>query len=219
MPLYGTVVSNNEVRMSYLDLQQFLFRKHLEEGETIQFVAHRHWGVILPKFVRNIVFFFLFPWVVWAIFPPFFWISVLWTVVGIGMMSHDILDWYLDAWLATSQSVIDVEWKGFFQYTSSRIEYLSIEGVSYAVAGFWGTVLGFGNTQIDKASQTNPIILPDASKPKKVEFKILECKSQYENKRNKVDSDGLKNIISEMVAHHVRKEGWPKTKDLKKIKL
>lgn len=207
-----------------MQIQQYLFRKHLEPDEEIYFAAHKHWTVILPQLTKLAVFFFALPWVIWMLFPPFFGIAILWNLAGFVKLFYDITDWYLDAWLATSMSIIDLEWKGVFQYTSSRVEYPSIEGVSYQITGFWGTVLNFGNTQIDRISITNPVVLENAANPKNVEMKILECKNRFEEQKNKVDSDGLKDILANMVAHHVKQTGWSQAQrkpqpELKKVHL
>lgn len=207
-----------------MKFQTFLFRKHLEAGEEVYFVAHKHWIVILPDLAKIIIFFTILPWVLWMLFPPFFWVAVLWTIAGVGKLIYCLTDWYLDAWLTTSLSIIDLEWKGIFQYTSTRVEYPAIEGVSYQITGFLGTVLSFGDTQIDRVSNSNPIKLEKATNPKYIEMKILECKNRFEETKNQVDSDGLKDILANMVAFHVKKNGWQQSQktfspELKKVQL
>lgn len=204
-----------------MHFQHFLFRKHLEDDEEIYFVAHKHWIDVLPKFLNVLCFGFLVPWFLYFLFPALFWVAILWSLIALSKMIYDLCDWYLDAWLATSQSIIDTEWKGLFHYTSSRVEYPSIEGVSYEIVGFWGTFLSFGQTQIDRVSSTNPIILPYTHNPKKVEMKVLECKERFIEEKSKTDSDVLKDILSDMVSHHVRKHGWKPVSDskLKKVRL
>jgi hypothetical protein len=151
------------------------------------------------------------------LFPPFLIIAIIWTVFGIIRFGYDLIDWYCDAWLITSISIIDLEWKGIFDHTSSRIEYAATEGVAYEIRGFWGTVLKYGTTQIAKISNGTPTVLEYAANPKKIELKILEYKELFNEKKGKQDTEGIKQILADMVARHIKENGLPKDKPQKNI--
>ena len=65
------------------------------------------------------------------------------------LVLYHFADWYLDAWIATNASLIDVEWRGIFHHLSSRIPYSEVrEGFMGNKKGVLGTILGFGNASV-----------------------------------------------------------------------
>jgi len=188
-------------------IDRFIFSKHLDEGEQIYFVAHKHWIAVLKPLTTNVLFGFMLPWLIYALFPPFFWPAILISFGGGIRLIYDFIDWFCDAWLITSQSIIDLEWKGIFHHTSSRVEYASIEGVSHEILGFWGTILRFGTAQLDRMGNATPAALEFAANPKKIELKVLFYKELFEDNKGKQDTEGLKQILADMVARHIQDHG------------
>lgn len=194
-------------------IQKLIFQKHLEDSEEIFFVAHKHWVAVMKPVLRVLVFGFAVPWVLYMLFTVkvMFFIACVWSAFAFVRLIYDLVDWYADAWLITSQGIIDLEWKGIFDQTSSRIEYPSIEGVSYEIKGVWATVLNYGVTQLDKVSNSNPIVLPMAARPKNIELKVLQYKTQFEEINARTDSAHLKDLLVNMLQRHIKEHGWDAT--------
>ncbi|EKD63565.1 MAG: hypothetical protein ACD_51C00253G0001, partial [uncultured bacterium] len=128
------------------------FRSYLNKGEKIHFIAHVHPFTIYKVFFKIIVFGILLPLGFNLIMPPFYFIWYGWGTIGILVFLYEILNWYMDAWMVTNQGVIDLQWNSFFDKSATKIEYEMIEGVTYQIKGFWGTILNFGDIVIERSS-------------------------------------------------------------------
>ena len=186
--------------------QKLIFQKHLEEGEEILFVAHRHWASAFGGVLEVLFFGFLLPWGLYGAgfnSPFFLKLALLWSVLAICRLIYVWIDWYADAWLATSTGVIFIQWHGFFNNSSSRVGYADIESLGYAINGFWPTVLHYGDLTLNPISG-HAVTLSMAANPKKTEMTLMRCQEQFLNDRDMQDSGALKELLSKMVAHHLR---------------
>ncbi|QQS59203.1 hypothetical protein IPN35_06515 [Candidatus Peregrinibacteria bacterium] len=183
----------------------FFFRRHLENGEYVLFVAHKHWIEIFPKAIKTAVFGFLVPWTAWFFFPAFFWGAVIWTILFWCWFFYHFADWYFDAWVATNMSLIDIEWRGIFHHLSSRIPYSEVREVSWEVNGFFGTILGFGDASVSMTTG-GKVALHNIARPKRVELQILQIRDQFLSEQRMVESEALKGLLASMVASHVSEQ-------------
>jgi hypothetical protein len=126
-------------------------------GERIIAVAHKHPFVVQGALFRILFFGMGVPGAGYMLFKPFYPLWGIWGSIGILLFIYEWLKWYLDAWIVTNYAVIDQDWVSYFNKTTSRIEYQSIAGISTETRGFWGTILGFGNIQIEHVS-AQPIL-------------------------------------------------------------
>jgi len=189
-------------------VDRYIFQKHLEEGEEILFVCHKHWSQFLGH-VLNVIFFgFMLPWVFFMMgFKSSFYLLLiaLWTLIALVKLFYDWIDWYADVWLFTTMSIVVVEWHGVFSNTSQRIGYEDGEGLSFAIRGFWGTVMRFGDITLKVISGSH-VTMENARRPKEIELALMKCQADYLNQRNLAHSDGLKDMLSQMVAQHIRRK-------------
>jgi len=111
-------------------LANIFFRSYLNQGEKIYFVAHTHPFINYASFFKALVLGIVLPLGFNLIMPPFFVIWMGWLAVGILLFLYELLDWYMDAWIITNLGIIDLQWDGFFNKSSTRIEYHTIEGVT-----------------------------------------------------------------------------------------
>lgn len=183
----------------------FFFRRHLESGEYILFVAHKHWIELFPIALKTAVFGFLIPWITWYFFPVLFWGAALWTTLFWCWFLYHFADWYLDAWIATNASLIDVEWRGIFHHLSSRIPYSEVREVSWEIKGVLGTILGFGNASVSMTTG-GKISLCNIANPKRVELRILQIRDQFLSGQRMTESEALKGLLANMVASHISEQ-------------
>ncbi len=187
-------------------IEKFIFGKHLEEGEKILYSVHKHWVEIFRSVIQVGFFGLVLPWGLYAMgfnTVLFFWLAIAWSVFAYIRFFYILIDWYCDVWLSTDMGLISVEWKGIFRNSATRIGYEDIEGVVYEINGFWGTVLGYGNLTL-RVNSGNNILLKNAKKPKDAELALARLQSDFLNKKGMESSDGLKEILSQMVAQHMR---------------
>lgn len=187
-------------------IDNYIFHKHLEKGEEVLYAAHKHWVEFSGPFIRILFFGFALPWVIYyAGFKSSFFVAVIvvWTVLAAVRLLYDFIDWYSDVWLFTSMSIIIVEWHGVFSNTSARISYEDTEGVSFVIKGFWGTVMRHGDVTLKTISGSH-IVLKNAEHPKKIELALMKHQGSYLKTRELADTGSLKQMLSQMVAHHLR---------------
>ena len=189
--------------------REYLFSDYLEDEEEIVFVCHRHPIMLIKDFCRILVLHSVPAVALWYLFPQLFWISITWLVIGFLRFLIILQDWYYDAWLVTSLGIIGVQWTGFFNRTSTRVEYPSIEGVSYTIKGFLPTVLNYGTVTLAKLGGPSTVALKEAFNPKKIERNILKFQEQFMTTKNFKDQEVLKALLSDLVADHVKKHGLP----------
>jgi hypothetical protein len=190
-------------------VQNFLFRKHLNDNEKIVAVAHRHFIIVLPQVFKALFFGALIPFFIFILFPQTAMYMLIWMWAGaLGLLYH-LYDWYFDAWLMTNQGLLDVEWKGMFDKTSTRIEYHMIEGIAYEIKGFWSTIFNYGIVTLEKVGAGTLVQLTNVSHPKKVEQKLLVCQKKYMTQKSMREHGALKDLLTEMIVDHVKEHGIP----------
>jgi len=187
---------------------RFIFHKHLENKEEVLYAAHKHFTQFLKPLFRVSLFGFLIPWSLYGMGfrSQFFLILVIvWTLLALIRLLYDFIDWYSDVWLFTNMSIIIIEWHGIFSNTSQRVGYEDTEGVAFVIRGFWGTIFRYGDLTLRMISG-GQVLLKNAKSPKKVELALMRHQGDYLGNRERSDSAGLKHMISQMVAHHLRKK-------------
>jgi len=189
-------------------IDKIIFQKHLEKGEEVKYAVHKHWTQFFKPLLFVTFFGFMLPWIMYSMgFQSnlFLSIVVVWNVLAFLRLIYDFIDWYSDVWLFTTMSIIIVEWHGLFSNTSQRIGYEDTEGISFIIKGFWGTILRFGDVTLKVISGSH-VVLKNARSPKKAELALMKYQGEYLNSREMADASGLKAMLSQMVAHHLRKK-------------
>ncbi len=195
-----------------------LFLPHLEDGETVAEIVHRHWLVGLlylwwPAFCAATGL-LLLPFVLGSqtmtlIFLVFILGSVLWGV-------RNFFDYYLDSWIVTNQGIIDLEWHGWFHRQSSRILYSDIQGVSYEIQGILGTILNHGTLSVEKISSGAAVTLEQVPNPKAVEGVILRNMETYVHAKNLKNAKHVQELLATLVAEHVQQQTMKKAEEPEK---
>lgn len=181
-----------------------MFKKHLDDDETLKRVVHKHWLLGFR-----------------ALFWPSVWIVCTFIVLlfnnARGMVTvmgildlvlviwwlRNFFDYYLDAWLVTDHGIIDIAWHGWFHRQSARILYSDLQGVSYEIQGIWGTLLQFGTISVEKISTGSAVTLENVRKPKQIEVIILQSMETYLHSKNMKDSTQIQQLLATLVADHI----------------
>lgn len=182
-------------------IDKILFSGHLEEGEEIVFVVHKHWTTFYIPFLKSAFFGIVAPWILYGLFPPLFWFAVIWSILGYFRFMYVALDWFSDVFIFSNESVIKVEWNGFFNRSASRISYLDIEEVAYSIKGFLGTIFNYGDLMISTSSNT--ITLNAVKNPKNAEAILNKIQAEKSEKKRLSDSSKLKELIADMVSANI----------------
>jgi len=186
-------------------IAQRFFRMHLEPEEEVLEVFHRHPFIMLPSFGRILFFAFLVPMFLFYMFPEFVLFFMLWMFIGGVRIIYVLFSWYHDALLATSVSLLKTYWNGFFDRSSTRLEYPMMEGISYNIKGFRRTIFNYGHVHVNRSGGTSLLELPDAINPPKVERLILRQQERFVSDQSMKDSETLKSLLVTMIRHHNKK--------------
>lgn len=179
-------------------IDDIAFRGLLTKGERILYVAHVHPFIIYPTLFKVFLFGILLPLGGYFLFPPFYPIWIGWGGLGALLFLYRVTQWYLDAWIITNTGIIDQQWNSFFDKSSTRIDYSYIEGVTNEIKGFWGTILRYGQIQIEHMSG-QPVILRNVASPRKVEREIFKHQQNYLDKQNFEDHSKLRDLLTDLV--------------------
>lgn len=182
----------------------YMFGPHLEEDEQIIFVVHRHFFVILRDGLKISFLHLFLPIFFWYVFPELWFAFLVWLLYGFIAINKMIFNWYFDAILVTSKSLIDVKWNGPFDRESLRLEYSMVEGTSPIYKGIVQTVFNFGTIQVNRQGGDVGLELKDAVNPSKAESVIMSYQEKFLDNKNVEDVDSLKNLLGEMIKKHVK---------------
>ncbi len=179
-------------------IDEIAFRGLLSKGEHIEYVAHKHAFLAYPTLFKAMFVGIALPALLYWLFPPLFMLWLAWIALGIAYFCYKLSQWYLDAWIITNVAVIEQQWISFFNKNTTRVDYQNIEGVSTNIKGFWNTILGYGDIQIEHMS-AEPVLLEGVSKPRRVERLILLHQRQYLRQQNFSDHNKLKDLLSNLL--------------------
>jgi len=182
-----------------------LFQRHLEDDELLYMLVHKHWALSVVELSLPVLA-LLGSWALLYLAPikPVL-ITILVVDAGIAFWGiRNFLDYYLDALLITDRAVIDVEWHGWFHRESTRVDYSSIEGVSYEIQGILGTMLNFGTITIERIGSGSVVEIEKVKFPRDVDSAILACQAECLRTKNLKDSAQVKDIIAEIVAERMQ---------------
>ncbi len=179
-------------------IDEIAFRGLLNKGEKILYVAHVHPFTIYPALFKVLLFGILMPLGGYFLFPPFDPVWIAWGVLGILLFKYRVMQWYLDAWIVTNMGVIDQEWNTMFDKATTRIDYTHIEGISNEIKGFWGTVLRYGQLQIEHMSG-QPVVIKDVASPRKLEKTIVRTQQDFLKQQTFKDHSKLRDLLTDLV--------------------
>lgn len=188
-------------------IASFLFKPYLEADEKISKVFHRHPFVMFVDLMRLFFFGFIVPFFLYYLFPSLVLFFAIWMVISCVRILYIIFNWYHDALLITNVSLLHVEWNGFFDRTSARLEYQMIEGTAAEIRGFLRTIFNYGNVSVQGGG--TPLQLKDAMNPKRVEKQIMMFQEKFVNNQTIRNSNTLKSLLTTMIQQHAKTHGVP----------
>lgn len=127
-----------------------------------------------------------------------------WAAIGTLIFLYEIMNWYLDAWVITNHGIIDLQWNSFFDKSSTRIEYHTIEGITYQIKGFWGTIMNYGDIMVERLGTGTIVTLESVAFPKKVEREVLHYQEKFVRKKNFKEETALKDMLVGMLQEKSR---------------
>ncbi|MBU1039144.1 PH domain-containing protein [Patescibacteria group bacterium] len=169
---------------------------HPLPGETVEIKMRRHWWLFLKQFLwYSLLLFFPFILAIFSLaYYPFIWDKVF-TSVFFGTLAKLVVsfyylavwlffwnawtDYYLDIWLVTNERILSFEQKGLFNRAVAELRMSRVQDVSVRVQGFMGTILNYGEVNIQTAGAEGKFIFKDVPQPYKVSEKIIQSANHW----------------------------------------
>jgi hypothetical protein len=101
------------------------------------------------------------------------------------------LDFYLDAWIVTTERIINIEQRGFFYRDISELKLTKIQDVTSEIIGVIPTLLNYGNIYVQTAGETERFTFYQIPDPNYVKNVIV----QLQEKEQKRDEQTLGKAI------------------------
>ena len=136
---------------------------HLGPNEKILMILHRHWIVILGRFLGGVLLLLLpaiFS-VVAAVFgvnlalasPYLEFFGVVYLMIIMAALFMFWMDYYLDVWIITSERIVDIEQKSLFHREVSEFMLDKVQDITVEVPDMMATFLKYGNLIIQTAGE------------------------------------------------------------------
>ena len=147
----------------------------LGKDERVLKVVRKHWFVLLTK-VFGVVILFLIPFYVIGSFANIpielgslivtastgnlaFFLGIWWSLMMWMYLFGIWTDYYLDEWIITTERVIDIDQRGFFNREIQIFPIENIEELYVHVDGFIPTLLNFGEVHVQTAGPSDDKIM------------------------------------------------------------
>lgn len=127
--------------------------------------------------IMMVPFFFLFPLLKWRVFGAI--AGGLVFVVGLVIFVRTLFLWYHNVFVVTTDRIIDIEQRGFFERVVSQSSFEKVQDVSLHTHGAWQTIFRYGDVNIKTAWGSVGLCVPAIFRPAKVQQLILETQELY----------------------------------------
>lgn len=164
------------------------------EGERVQAIIRRHFILILGPAIGFFLFFctggvalflflgFGFIQTILSPIPLFFILLSLFFLTLWTLFFSVFLHYYLDAWVVTTERIIDIEQISFFARDVSEFRLDRVQDITVVVRGLLETTLDFGDIRITTAGATTGFTIKSVPKPAELR-KLISATIDSKNKK------------------------------------
>lgn len=184
----------------------FAKKINLRPDEEIIAILHCHPIIYLKQIILTAVlilgaFFLMFELLSRGTLGVALFLAIL--LSGIFYGGREFYLWYFNAAIITSQRVIDIDQKGFFNKTVSEIPFDKILDISYSVKGFWQTILKLGTIKIQASaagflienikgvSQVNQLLIDSIRQQTGKKIEVKEVEQLTDQQKDKITENFL----------------------------
>lgn len=153
----------------------------LKEGEELVRIVRKYplvffWQIVTSAFFIIAPFFFLYPlfhWSSWGV--VIFFVAVC---IGVLIALRIVIVYSLNVFIITSDRIIDIDQRGFFDRTVSETTYDKIQDVSFRIKGIGQTILHYGSVIIQTAGAQANIELDGVREPSRIQQIIIDLQRE-----------------------------------------
>jgi hypothetical protein len=199
-----------------MNFQRIGFASQLEDDEIVERSFRRPFAPIFSRIMMWLFVFSFLGWCVWTFLPrilPFgnqsHWLVLLVVIFGIERLVRVFWKWYGNAVLMTNESLVFAEWEGFFDRRTVRLDYWDLDEVGLERKGVASFFAGIGDLVFEKTTGGDPYIFRGVNNPKRAVKILRHHRGRMLDEKNFTEESALRNLLSQMVQTHVRKNGQP----------
>ncbi len=93
------------------------------------------------------------------------------------------VDYYLDAWVVTSDRIVNVEQRGLFARTISELDLARVQDVTSEVNGVLPSIFNYGNVYVQTAGQVERFDFEQIARPHDIRKHLLELIEQDQKRK------------------------------------
>ncbi len=175
----------------------------LGKGETIQYVTHRHWLVLLTEILSELVLtialvvLITLTLIFFPLAGPLPALGYLLLLLPLVSLSRDALDWYNRKYVVTDRRVIFLEGMFNKDVTDSSLDKVNDVKLEQSV---WGRLLDFGDVEILTASEIGVNKFKTIAGPIQFKTAMLNAKHQLESGQSRPAARALSNAPGDVPA-------------------
>ncbi|MEI6498829.1 MAG: PH domain-containing protein [bacterium] len=156
-----------------------------EADEKVYLVIRKHWFVFVPIFL--LAFVMILPILAVPIFGSMLFpdtsqlmgdavivVLSIYLLIALASVGVAFVDYYLDIYIITDERIVNIAQVGLFKREISELHLRQVQDVSAKVTGIFGTLLDFGDVQIQNAANKENFIFPSVPNPYYVAKKITD---------------------------------------------
>ena len=185
---------------SYAELPNTRYEDQ-EPGEEVEILLRRHFITNSGWIVLTIIGMFV-PLLIHVAQPSTWmgleWLSsipqqtiglaaIFWYLMLAAYALTSFLNWYYNVFLVTSERLVDVDFLGLLQYSSSEAALHQIQDVEHRQGGLWQLLFNYGTVEAQTAGSVQNIIFEKIPKPSRVTDIITDLLPQEHDIRESTD--------------------------------
>ncbi len=168
--------------------------------ETVVALLYRHWFILFSRllvflimaFVPVFVYIFLWDWIaLYELVSLYGLLVAVYYLIWWYFMFYNITMYLLDTWIITDHRIVDSEQHGFFNRTVAELNLSKIQDISTSIQSFIGTILKFGDIEVQTAGTHPKFSFHQISNPEGVRERLTIAHNEYIAKHPGGVEDGL----------------------------
>ncbi len=149
------------------DLKTYEFAGQ-HEGEAVEMVFRQHPIVMRRRLIASLVVLTLsaVPLSIWPLSGWPWWGLLIGFMVALLVFGHRMIGWYFSLYIISSERLIQIIQKGFFNRKVVDISHNKIQSVNYEIKGLQATMFGYGTITVQ--TYVGDLLLNYIHKPERV---------------------------------------------------
>ena len=115
--------------------------------------------------------------------------------------AHEWVSWYNDAYILTSERIVDVAQDGFFHRRFSEATLDNIQDIKYEYEGFLQTMFDYGDVEVATAGPIENIKMWSIRDPQQQAIYLLKEREKYMEEQGQDDSLSAEELIQLLTKH------------------